>query len=43
VVIVMVDEEMSVDTELANGHMTPALPGARCVRAGRKFDDMART
>jgi hypothetical protein len=39
----MVDEEMPVDTVPADDSTTPALTGAQCVRAGRKFDDMTRT
>jgi hypothetical protein len=39
----MVDEEMPLDTVPAGDSKAPALTGAKCVRAGSKFDDMSRT
>jgi len=36
----MVDEEMPVGAMPTDDGMTPALTGAKCMRAGRKVDDM---
>jgi len=39
----MVDEEMSVAAVPADNSTTPTLTGAKCMLAGKKFDDMTRT